>query len=174
MLTQYYAKKNKDTSRPKVAAARTIPIIEISDSDAESSSSSGFEVVEAVPGKNARKVMDSLVASTAQLDLNADADQPAPLSISSPVVERTEEASQVSELYSPHANDMDEPMCHAIRKDTQLYQRILLMEPISLDEFLGVARRAGVLGDSVSRNRASLRTWLDSQGICFYEADCMS
>lgn len=174
ILTQYYAKKDKDMSRSKVAAASTIPIIEITDSDAESSSSSGFEVIEAVSRNNASMAMDSLVASTAQLDLNADADKPASLSTSSPIAEGAEEASQVSELYSPHANDMDEPMCYAIQKDTQLYQRILLMEPISLDEFLGVARRAGVLGDSASRNRASLRTWLDSQGICFYETDCMS
>ena len=68
----------------------------------------------------------------------------------------------------------------AIRADAQLWRRILLMEPISLDEFVSIANRpartdsAGTgpsgagLAVKTGKQRAELRTWLEMQGICTY------
>lgn len=170
LLNDYYAKQDLNPpASTKVASSLAIPIIEVSDSESEGSSSSGFEVIHAIHKTTMTSEMDSLVNATANLDLDTCLEVPA--STESIPADDGAEAAQVSELYSPYANSFDEPMCRTIMQDSKLYQRILLMEPISLDEFLGVARRAGLLSDSTSRNRANLRTWLDSQGICFYESD---
>ena len=74
-------------------------------------------------------------------------------------------------LYNSKSNDFDEALCSKIMADKQLYSRILLMEPISMDEFMGVGMRAGVLSGIASRDRPQMRVWLDTQGICFYESD---
>lgn len=76
-----------------------------------------------------------------------------------------------ADIYGPHQNGLDGPLCAAIKADEKLYERILLLEPVSLDEMMGVAHRCGVLSGISTRDRAQLRTWLDSQCICFYEAD---
>jgi len=142
-------------------------MVEISDTESAGSSSSGFEIVDSIRHSDVTGTVESLVKSTANLDLNSSSAEPSGMSLTN----ENENFFQVSELYSPHANSMDEPMCQFIMQDSKLYERVLLMEPISLDEFLGVALRAGILSASTSRNRANLRTWLDSQGICFYESE---
>lgn len=75
------------------------------------------------------------------------------------------------DLYWSEANDLDEALCNAIYQDKQLYRRILLLEPIPLDEMVGLGKRLNLLPGSTAKARARMRTWLDTQGICFYEAD---
>lgn len=169
LLNNYYAKNNLvPPSAAETKAQSSVSVVEISESESSSSSSSGFEIVDTVRLSDMKNEMESLVESTANLDLNSRPTKPL-LTPSTTSEER--ETAQVSELFSPHANFIDEPLCQTIMQDSKLYERVLQMEPISLDEFLGVARRAGVLTDSTSQNRANLRTWLDSQGICFYESE---
>lgn len=74
-------------------------------------------------------------------------------------------------LYSHEANKLDKILCDAICQDQQLYRRILLLEPIPLDEFIGLAKRHKITTRSAAKDRAAMRTWLDTQGICFYEGD---
>ncbi|WFC99589.1 hypothetical protein MYAM1_002334 [Malassezia yamatoensis] len=69
------------------------------------------------------------------------------------------------------SSELDRVLCGAIYQDKQLHRRILLLEPIPLDEFIGLARRQNITTGTIWRDRARLRAWLDTQGICFYEAD---
>ncbi|WFD44025.1 hypothetical protein MPSI1_002690 [Malassezia psittaci] len=69
------------------------------------------------------------------------------------------------------SSELDRVLCDAIYRDKQLHRRILLLEPIPLDEFIGLARRQNITTGTIWRDRARLRAWLDTQGICFYEAD---
>ncbi|KDN50354.1 hypothetical protein K437DRAFT_255058 [Tilletiaria anomala UBC 951] len=61
----------------------------------------------------------------------------------------------------------------AVQDDAQLWRRILLMEPIPLDEFVSIANRpasrggAG-LGIKTVKHRLELRNWLEMQGICTF------
>lgn len=55
----------------------------------------------------------------------------------------------------------------AILANEDLYDRILLFEPISFDEALSTVKQAGV----TIRSKEVLRNWLDVQCICFYTAE---
>ena len=148
-------------------------IIVISDSDLTDHSTS-VEILECSTSDQSRKTMQEseLSKAVAQIQLQDDSavsDTSSSSSESTPF--KHDFDTYETDLYSPRANTMDEPMCRVILSDEQLYRRILLMEPISLDEFMSVAQRSGVLSNSITKNRARLRTWLDCQGICFYEAE---
>lgn len=52
----------------------------------------------------------------------------------------------------------------SILKDAQLYKRILMFEPIALDEIMSVARKNGVK----VKDRIQVRSWLDQHGITNY------
>lgn len=56
----------------------------------------------------------------------------------------------------------------AIMSDEDLYRRILLFEPIPLEEVSALAKKAGVQG---LRSKEILRNWLDVQCICFYSGE---
>lgn len=157
-------------------------VITISDTD-----SSGIEVVEAPKAqRRRRKAKESPVSSDAwstseetQLEQGLEA-----LSLGARKLRRRKSASSsesevdpetaarmAADLYGSEPNAMDEAMCSAIYQDEQLYQRILLLEPVPLDEMMGVGIRAQVLSGAGTKERARMRTWLDTQGICFYEGD---
>lgn len=55
----------------------------------------------------------------------------------------------------------------SILKDEQLYKRILLFEPIALDEIMSVARKNQVK----VKDRIQVRSWLDEMGITNYSED---
>lgn len=77
----------------------------------------------------------------------------------------------VAELWSAEANPLDAPLCAAIEADADLHRRILLMEPVSLEEMLSVAAKANCLSGFSTRDRPQISTWLDTQGICYTETD---
>lgn len=79
--------------------------------------------------------------------------------------------ASAAEIFDKHANTLDVPMNEAIMSNVQLYRRILLFEPVSLDEFMSLAARAGCTTGSSARDRSRISTWLDTQGICFYEGE---
>ena len=58
----------------------------------------------------------------------------------------------------------------AIRSTPHLWHRILRYEPISFDELVSIATVHGLAMDT-GRSKDALRTWLDSQCICFYSND---
>lgn len=157
-------------------------VITISDTD-----SSGIEMVEAPKApRRRRKAKESPASSDAwntseeaQLEQGLEA-----LSLGARKPRRRKSASSsesdgdpemaarmAADLYGSEPNAMDEVMCSAIYQDEQLYQRILLLEPVPLDEMMGVGIRAQVLSGAGTKERARMRTWLDTQGICFYEGD---
>lgn len=139
-------------------------VIVISDSESDAPSTS-VEIVESMSSQTPTQSAGtdlSKAFSTLRLEDNLGL----PKSMSSA-------CDEIYDVYNEKPNAMDKPMCNAIFANKKLHMRILLMEPISLDEFYGVAHSAGVLNSfrSTARKRAKLRAWLDSQGICFYESN---
>ena len=167
LLREYYEKESMNENK----AAKIDPnVIVISDSETDEHSTS-FEVVESKstsPPAEKGRLSDALKS----LSLN-DKDTISRSTSSCPSISENElPTNDHAGTYGPQPNFMDKPMCDAIFADEQLFKRILMLEPISLDEMLGVAHRSKVLtSGSATRNRAELRTWLDCQGICFYEAE---
>jgi len=179
-LSEYYVVNSKMLPKRPVAKPPS-EVIEIKDAD-ESASSASFEIVKEryatqpqwdLPLSsigNLPEIEDNL----AQLTL-----EPAklPTTIRQTTASNKEAENNIKRryskvnLYNSKSNDFDEALCSKIMADKQLYSRILLMEPISMDEFMGVGMRAGVLSGIASRDRPQMRVWLDTQGICFYESD---
>merc|ERR1712085_105733 len=58
---------------------------------------------------------------------------------------------------------MDQLLADSIRKDTELYERMLLFEPIEINELR--QRLAALHPDLESLGEARLRTFLDAQGL---------
>lgn len=170
LLREYYETKSMNENK----SAKIEPhVIVISDSETDEHSTS-FEVVESKstsPPAEKGRLSDALKS----LSLN-DKDTISRSTSSCPSISENElPTNDHAGTYGPQPNFMDKPMCDAIFADEQLFKRILMLEPISLDEMLGVAHRSKVLTSaSATRNRAELRTWLDCQGICFYEAELSS
>lgn len=170
LLREYYETESMNENK----SAKIEPhVIVISDSETDEHSTS-FEVVESKstspPAEKGR-----LSNALKSLSLN-DKDTISRSTSSCPSISENElPPNDHAGTYGPQPNFMDKPMCDAIFADQQLFKRILMLEPISLDEMLGVAHRSKVLTSaSATRNRAELRTWLDCQGICFYEAELSS
>ena len=174
LLREYYEKESMNENK----AAKIDPnVIVISDSEIDEHSTS-FEVVES---KSTSPPVEKGRLSNAFKSLSLSDND----TVSTSRSRSASSCSNISEselptndhegTYGPRPNFMDQPMCDAIFADEQLFKRILMLEPISLDEMLGVAHRSKVLTSaSATRNRAELRTWLDCQGICFYEAELSS
>lgn len=164
MLEVYYKQQNNELSPDSADAPSTIECE--SDSSVEvvhvkTTQLSAREAVKAVP-------LDERLAS---LHLSPDENAQS-LSSASDLSSGSISPDRVSEdLYGSEANGVDKVLCDALYQDKQLYLRIILLEPIPLDEILGVARRANVLTGVAQRDRAMMRSWLDTQGICFYEGD---
>lgn len=163
MLEAYYKQQNELS----LDAADAPNVIECeSDSSVEvvhvkTTQSSACETVKAVP----------LEETLASLHLSPD-EHAQSLSSASDLSSGSVSPDRISvDLYGSEANGVDKVLCDALYQDKQLYLRIILLEPIPLDEILGVARRANVLSGVAQRDRAMMRSWLDTQGICFYEGD---
>lgn len=171
LLREHYEKEsmnqNKETQKEP-------HIIVISDSESDEHSTS-FEVVESrstcPPAGNGE--LSNALKRLSLSGNNTPSRSSSSSTSSCPITsDNSTPTNDETGTYSPLPNTMDKPMCDAIFSDEQLYKRILMMEPISLDEMLGVAHRSNVLTSaSATRNRAKLRTWLDCQGICFYETE---
>ena len=158
LLNEYY------TTHDMRCQMRKPEVIIISDTESEASSTS-VEIVETLctqPDSFCTETDLSGALSSLQLE-NTSSLSSSPSSA----------PKETDDVFSEKPNSMDKPMCNAIFANKKLHMRVLLMEPISLDEFYGVAESMGVFGTSksVARKRAKLRAWLDSQGICFYEAE---
>lgn len=169
LLRNHYEKESISRSK---ATQKEPDVIIISDSESDEHSKS-FEMIES-KSTCSRADKGELSSALECLSLNEN-NTPSRCGLTpscSSTSNNSTLASDEASIYGPQPNIMDEPMCDAIFSDKQLYKRILLLEPISLDEMLGVAHRSNVLTSmSATRNRAKLRTWLDCQGICFYEAE---
>lgn len=74
-----------------------------------------------------------------------------------------EEATSTSLLTHSVASHLQQ----SILKDKQLYRRILMFEPVALDEVMSVARRNGVK----VKDRIQVRSWLDEHGITNYSEE---
>lgn len=186
LLDQYYATHPElsiPLEEPRTSSEPAVLVI--SDTDSTTTHSSDFEIIESKssPRKKTDCTTSLLENQIRSIHLDSDVSEhhedennTSTSSVQNDSADDTDDGSfstveETVDLYGPQRNDMDEPLCTAIFSDTELYQRILRMEPISLDEFMSVAQRSGTLTGSMTRNRARLRTWLDTQGICFYEAD---
>lgn len=71
-------------------------------------------------------------------------------------------------IYNAQPNDIDERLISALQ-NSQLYRRILLLEPVSLGECCSLFPAAKISTGSVQYDRSIMRTWLDTQGICYFE-----
>lgn len=179
MLDAYYAERGEvpniapqnDTKTPSESPdTSTIPI---ADSD---SSVEFIRVAHRSPTsrrKSKTNATGDLEKAMEAINLSSSsAESDVPGSSDSEAIESAEtQESLALDLYGSEANDLDEVLCNAIYQDKQLYRRILLLEPIPLDEMVGLGKRLNLLPGSIVKNRARMRTWLDTQGICFYEAD---
>lgn len=181
MLDSYYAERGEtSTTRPKDGSetpseSRSAAAVPITDSD------SSFEIIRVArrsPTTSPRR--KSKTSTTEELEKameaihlsSSSAESNTPGSSDAESIEATDtQESLALDLYGSEANDLDEALCNAIYQDKQLYRRILLLEPIPLDEMVGLGKRLNLLPGSTAKARARMRTWLDTQGICFYEAD---
>jgi len=171
LLREYYEKESINENK----AAKIDPnVIVISDSEIDEHSTS-FEVVESKstsPPVEKGRLSNALKSLSLSDNDTVSTSRSRSASSCSNISESELPTNDHASTYGPQPNFMDQPMCDAIFADEQLFKRILMLEPISLDEMLGVAHRSKVLTSaSATRNRAELRTWLDCQGICFYEAE---
>ena len=71
-------------------------------------------------------------------------------------------------IYNAQPNDIDERLISALQ-NSQLYRRILLLEPVSLEECCSLFPAAKISTGSMPYDRRIMRTWLDTQGICYFE-----
>lgn len=171
LLREYYEKESMNENK----ASKIDPnVIVISDSELDEHSTS-FEVVESKstsPPVEKGRLSNALKSLSLSDHGTISTSRSRSASTCSSTSESELPTNDHASTYGPQPNFMDQPMCDAIFADEQLFKRILMLEPISLDEMLGVAHRSKVLTSaSATRNRAELRTWLDCQGICFYEAE---
>lgn len=71
-------------------------------------------------------------------------------------------------IYTTQPSIIDSRLIHALQGSC-LYRSVLLYQPVRVDDFCSLFPSAKMTSGSVAGDRRIMRTWLDTQGICYID-----